>query len=379
MKKKNLRICVITFPFAKAFITPLSNLDAILSSFSKNLYIILGGEKNVAIKDNFQSKTQTFRLFHQQGTNTFSRIAKYIYVQIRMSLILLKLSKNIDICILFMEAGTLLPILTAKILRKKILLALPSSIIKNGVKKDVFSGLLIYLQTSNYFLSDRIILYSPNLIEEWNLKKYRNKIIIANRHFLDFSTFKIKKQFKDRENLIGYIGRLSEEKGIQNFLNAIPKILAKERNIKFFVGGDGPLKYEVESYSNNMDYENRIRFVGWIDHTELPDYLNELKLIVLPSYTEGLPNLMIEAMACGTPVLATSVGAIPDIIKDGETGFIMENNLPDCIGENIIRVLEHPDLESVVGKAKSFVTMEFTYENAIEKYRMILEDIRYLK
>ena len=113
----------------------------------------------------------------------------------------------------------------------------------------------------------------------------------------------------------------------------------------------------------------------WVPHDKLPDYLNELKLVVLPSYTEGLPNLMLEAMACGTPVLATPVGAIPDMITDGETGFIMEDNSPACIAENVMRALEHPDLERIVENARALVEREFTYETAVERYRRILDDL----
>ena len=75
-------------------------------------------------------------------------------------------------------------------------------------------------------------------------------------------------------------------------------------------------------------------------------------------------------MACGTPVLATSVGGAPDLIKDEETGFIMEGNSPECIAKNVIRALEHPNLERIVENARALVEREFTYEVAggIEKY-----------
>jgi len=94
--------------------------------------------------------------------------------------------------------------------------------------------------------------------------------------------------------------------------------------------------------------------------------------LVLPSYTEGLPNIMLEAMACGTPVLATPVGAIPDVIRDGKTGFIMEDNSPKCIAENVVRALEHPDLEEIAEAGRRFVEEEFTFERAVEKWRGIL-------
>lgn len=124
---------------------------------------------------------------------------------------------------------------------------------------------------------------------------------------------------------------------------------------------------------NNLN--DKVKPAGWIPHDELPDYRNGLKLLVLPSYTEGLPNIMLEAMACGTPVLATSVGGIPDVIKDGETGFIMENNSPECIAENVMRVLNHPNLDKIVKNARKLVEKEFTYEAAVGRYRMILKEL----
>lgn len=108
-------------------------------------------------------------------------------------------------------------------------------------------------------------------------------------------------------------------------------------------------------------------------HNKFPDYLN--KLFVLSSYTEGLPYTILEAMASGTPVLATPVGAIPDVIKDGETGFIMENNSPECIAKNVIRALEHPNPEEIIKNARALVEKKFTHKAAVERYRKILENL----
>jgi glycosyltransferase involved in cell wall biosynthesis len=224
----------------------------------------------------------------------------------------------------------------------------------------------------NLTLSSRIVTYSARIMAEHNLDKYRDKISLAQEHFLDFSRFKVQRPVSQRENLVAYIGRLSEGKGILNLIEAFPEILNKRSDIGFLIGGDGPLRGRVEICLNEANMAGRVNFVGWIPHDELPGYLNRVKLLVLPSYTEALPNIMLEAMACGTPVLVTAVGAIPDIIKDGETGFIMEDNSHNSIVRNIIRALEHPALEQIVRNACALIEREYTFEAAVARYGEIL-------
>jgi glycosyltransferase involved in cell wall biosynthesis len=133
-----------------------------------------------------------------------------------------------------------------------------------------------------------------------------------------------------------------------------------------------------DSITASLDTEkitSRVDLPGWISHDDLPKYLNQLRLLVLPSYTEGLPNIMLEAMACGTPVLATPVGAVPDVIRDGETGFIMEDNSPECIARNVLRALNDPNLEGVADRGRRFVEGEFTFEKAVERWKTVIEEI----
>jgi glycosyltransferase involved in cell wall biosynthesis len=101
-----------------------------------------------------------------------------------------------------------------------------------------------------------------------------------------------------------------------------------------------------------------------------------LKLIVLPTKGEGLPTIVLEAMACGTPVLTTSAGAIPDVIIDEETGFLMENNSPDCIVENIIRVLDYHEPVRIVTNARVLVEQRFTYNAAVNRWKKMLNEVQ---
>jgi glycosyltransferase involved in cell wall biosynthesis len=250
---------------------------------------------------------------------------------------------------------------------------LPSKI--SHYSKSFYSQSECFLDDFGYLLSSNIILYSPRLVRDWHLTPYRHKILIAHEHFLDFTTFTVTTPYHDRPPLIGYIGRLSAEKGVQHFVQALPIIFSEHQDLRVLIGGDGQLK---ESIAASLDRENitaRVDLPGWISHDDLPKYLNQLRLLVLPSYTEGLPNIMLEAMACGTPVLATPVGAIPDVIRDGETGFIMEDNSPECIAKNVLRALNHPNLENIARTGRELVETEFAYEKTVERWQQIFKKL----
>jgi len=235
------------------------------------------------------------------------------------------------------------------------------------------------LAAINFSLADRIIIYSPALVQKLNINR-ENRIVVAHRHFVDFKKFAIKKEINERANMIGYIGRLSEEKRILNLIKAIPLVLKKKADAHFMICGQGSLAHKVEKIIEARGLEANVKLTGWIPHEDVPRYLNELKILVLPSFTEGLPNILLEAMACRTPVLATTVGAIPDIIKDGENGFLLKTNDPRHIAERIIELLNKPDLlEKVSINAYNYVRENFSYEKTLEAWRKILSELELSK
>jgi len=371
MKKTNIGI--LTPPMGQANIKPLSNLVTIAKAISNDLCVIVTCQKRRYFKDIKDGKI--YGIIHRSGSSPIDRALRYIWTQIRISWYLINLTKY-DLWIFYIGDALIIPMITAKVLRKKVVLAMGGFMEKEiKLKNDYTANVLILPKKINLFLSNKIIVYFQNLIKEWGLEKYEGKIYIAHEHFLDFDKLKIKKKLDERDNLVGYIGRLSREKGISNFVEAIPEIMKRRDDLGFLVGGDGQLREKIEEYLNGKNLNDKVKLVGWIPYDKLSGYLNELQLLILPSYTEGLPNIMLEAMACGTPVLATPVGGIPDIIKDEETGFIMENNSPECIAKNIIRALNHPDLEQIAQNARALVEREFTFEKAVEAYRKVLSDL----
>ncbi|WGI17651.1 glycosyltransferase family 4 protein [Methanonatronarchaeum sp. AMET-Sl] len=362
-------IGIVRFPASSAGSKPLSNLVSICSSFSDEVYVVSGNQGFEQTPDS--NKINTHRVNHKSGNNIFTRTLRYLFSQIRMSYGILK-EKKVDNYLFFWSGYLLLPLIVAKLMGKNTVIALMAK--PTSYNKD--SGRHNILIKFSFWLSDGIILYSENLLKEWGLEKYKNKTEFAYEHIVDFSTFNLDKSYSEREYDIGYIGRFEEVKNVIGFLKSIPLLLNSTESVKnVFLGGDGSQKKEAMKYIENEKLEEYIHYEGWIEHNHLPGYLNELKVLALPSHSEGLPNIMLEAMACGTPVLASPVGSIPDIIEDGENGFILKENTPEGIAEKIKEIdeLEESKKEEIARKAYKTVKKHHTSKKVKENYKQTLK------
>jgi glycosyltransferase involved in cell wall biosynthesis len=236
----------------------------------------------------------------------------------------------------------------------------------------IISAFFKTLESLSLHLSDRILVESKSAINFLGLTKYVNKISIFHL-YMDTEKFKVKKSFKNRKNLVAFISRLNRSKGIVEFIEAIPMLFKERRDLSFLIGGDGPMRCYVEKELHKNKLYDKVELKGWIAHDKLPDYLNEVKLLVLPSYSEGLPSIVLEAMACGTLVLASPVGAIPDLVKDGETGFILEDRSPEYIAQKVLEILSRSDLEKIASNARRIIEVEYSYERSVGLFKEALE------
>jgi glycosyltransferase involved in cell wall biosynthesis len=282
-----------------------------------------------------------------------------------------------------------LPMVAAKLMRKKIVYFISGLAGRDANRKtmrliykqtlfglggSIFSTIISNLEELNYNLADLIVVESPNLARQISSNEHYNKPILNGSLFVNIELFCPRISLSNRTNIVSYFGALNEHKGIKNFIAAIPLILNAMDDFKFVIGGMGPAFEEIKKDLKIMQIIEKVDLCGNIPHENISDYLNKTRLVVLPSYGEGLPNIVLEAMACGTPVLATPVGGIPDVIKDGVTGFLMESNSPECIAANVVRSLEHSDLEGIAQRARALVEREYTFESAVKRWRKVLEE-----
>jgi len=226
-------------------------------------------------------------------------------------------------------------------------------------------------------LADLTITEIPHAnLEDKTKLRYSRKLLPYAARFIDLDEFKIIIPFNNRKNVIGFVGRLERDKGIIELIQAIeiirhgyPKLF---RELIFYFIGDGSLRKYILKKVRGLD---NVKVLGYVPHNELPRYLNELKLLLLPSKKEGIPTALVEAMACGVIVLATPVGGIPSIIKHGENGFLLNNLAPKTIAQLIVGVtsLDESKLIEISRRAFETVNKTFSLSSAIARYSLIVK------
>ena len=376
-----LSACIITFPISAAGFPPLANLINIVCNFSKEVYVITSSDFSRIYS---RGKHEIFFYgisnasdSNRELNNLLIALLKYFKAQVEIVARIFAIHSHVDLYLFFIGGETLLlPVLFTKLLGKKVVLCHSGSILRSAryQKIPLVNALAIVRNLTRSF-ADKIIVYSKAIIREDDLQKFAFKTAIAHEHCVDFNVFNLNTPFTNRDNIVGYVGRFTLEKGILNLVEAIPLVLKQMENVNFVLIGEGPLFSTVNRIISGFS-GYKVKILKWVPHKELPKFLNELKLLVLPSASEGLPNIVLEAMACGTPVLATPVGAIPDIIKDGETGFLLQSEDPKHVSEKIVVLLKESDLlEKVSKNAHRLVQEGFNEEESIKTWQGILKQL----
>jgi glycosyltransferase involved in cell wall biosynthesis len=147
--------------------------------------------------------------------------------------------------------------------------------------------------------------------------------------------------------VVGFVGRLAPGKGADVFLHAARQISATFSNVKFVVIGDGPLRIASEALAATLGLDGRVTFLGTRD--DMPSVYASLDVLVLPSFDEAMPMCVLEAMAASKPVIATRVGAVPNVVVAGETGYLVEPGDAESISRYLTALLDDHELADRLG------------------------------
>ncbi len=241
-----------------------------------------------------------------------------------------------------------------------------SYILKNGrsVYDFLFKNGDIFLPVSEYGKNKLIELGCPI-----------NKIVVR-RTGIDLKKFTFRKKLYNNKKIkLISIGRLVEKKGFEYGISAIAILVKEFPSIDYNIIGDGPLKKCLNELIIRLSLENNVRILGYKTHEEVVKLLYESDIMIAPSVTamngdqEGIPNTLKEAMATGLPVISTKHTGIPELVTDGETGFIVSEKDVEVLADKITYLIKYPEVGEDMGiKGRKFV--ERNYDIKIQNIKL---------
>ena len=191
-----------------------------------------------------------------------------------------------------------------------------------------------------------------------------------------------KTHFDLSDTLILFVGRLVENKGIKYLIEAIPKV--SKKTLQLVIVGNGPLSIELQDLCKSLNLSNRVTFFQKIDDKDLAMIRTLSDIFILPSIidsrgiTEGLGLVIPEAMYSGLPVIASSVGGIPDIITHMKNGLLVPQKNSTSIAESIDLLLENPDLKNKIIRNSQKTLQEFMSSYIAQQYDTLIKKINCL-
>ena len=370
-------VCVVSHPIGAAGVA-VEDLLAVLTSITATSLITAGIDDESGMPDDCEVVIVSG---DDTGRGVVVSAFRYLRNQLRMCQQLRR--RDEPVVIFFGATSYLLPILFARLLGKTVVLEprgdVPLSLKLNWERRiptplaRLLAGGVALLERIGYEVATGIITYTPAMAAELGLDRYADKLYPNGARFVDTDRFTLETPFENREPVVGFIGRMDEEKNIRT-LATVAKELPDDVTFRFV--GDGGLRSWLEAELAAEIEAGSVETIGWVDHDHVATELNQLTLLVLPSEpTEGLPTTILESLACGTPVYATPVSGVPDVVRDGETGFLMADNRAETIRSDISDILRRGDLNEISAAGRELIREEYSFEASVDRYRNILSEL----
>jgi glycosyltransferase involved in cell wall biosynthesis len=233
----------------------------------------------------------------------------------------------------------------------------------------------LYGWTAHY--ADRVIAVSDDVrrfhlkytgISEEKLETIENGINVERYSGQESAGRALRREFglDDSAPVFGIVGRLSPPKDHLTFLQSAALILKKAPHARFLVVGDGPLRQRLESLAGELGLTSAVIFTGF--RKDIPAILSCLDVLVFTSLWEGLPVTLLEGMAAGLPVVATSVGGIPSVVLPGKTAFLVPPADPTAFADACLALASDSNLRRSFGRAGlEHVTFHYSLDRMLDK------------
>ena len=216
----------------------------------------------------------------------------------------------------------------------------------------------------------RIITVSPQ-VKDFISKKTNSKIIVIPNGINLKYIQKIQPANRNNNPIVFYLGMLTKGKGIADLIKSISVVKKDITNVKLFIGGSGPYEDTLRKLVTEFDLEENVTFLGFLNEEEKFSYMKTIDIFVLPSYWEAFPFVLLEAMACGKPIITTKVGGNPFAVSDGVNGYLVSPGDWNMISEKIIKLINDKNLIDKMGSESKKRASYFDWNIIAEKTREI--------
>lgn len=205
--------------------------------------------------------------------------------------------------------------------------------------------------------ADRILSVSEDLkLHIVNLGVNENKVIVVPNG-VDTEKFKPRGKENARsllnlpldKNIVLFVGSLRSIKGVDYLIEAAKDFVDTNTEL-YMVGRDDGLKKSLMKTAQELKINDFVKFIGPVNHEDIPVWISASDILVLPSLSEGRPNVVLEALACEVPVVATDVGGIPELMINGETGYLVPAKNSTELSKKVNKLLEDENLRKKMGK-----------------------------
>jgi glycosyltransferase involved in cell wall biosynthesis len=167
--------------------------------------------------------------------------------------------------------------------------------------------------------------------------------------------------------IIGAVGRVTSAKGFQLLIKATPSILREMPNAKVsIVGKDFGYLPELERLTEEIGVSHSVSFLGELSDEQLKEFYRVCSLIVVPSLHEAFGIVALEAMASGTPLVASDMGGLAEIIKDGTNGLLFKSGDSNALADAVISLLKHPEMAEMIGRNNERDSMKYSWDRTAE-------------
>lgn len=166
-----------------------------------------------------------------------------------------------------------------------------------------------------------------------------------------------------------FLSRFIKEKGVFELLDAFRLVHSRFPNTELILAGDGPERYSMEEYVRQHNLTGAVKFTGYLRGSGKGDTLMNSDIFILPSYGEGLPISLLEAMAAGLPIICTSVGGITDIFENGKNGILLSSVSAESINEAVSKMIENKEWRLEIGHHNRVIAWEY-YEASVVSQQM---------